>query len=104
MLGAEAPYDRVPYFYSDQYDLGMEYRGWADGTDPVVVRGDAARGEFLAFWLRHGAVAAAMNANVWDAGDDLARLVALGHPVDAAALADPDVPLAEVVGAAGAAS
>lgn len=103
MLGAEAPYDRVPYFYSDQYDLGMEYRGWAGGTDPVVVRGDAAGGEFLAFWLRDGAVAAAMNANVWDAGDELARLVALGRPVDAAALADPDVPLAEVAGAAGAA-
>jgi 3-phenylpropionate/trans-cinnamate dioxygenase ferredoxin reductase subunit len=101
MLGAETPYDRVPYFFSDQYDLGMEYRGLASGTDPVVLRGDPAEGAFLAFWLRDGAVAAALNANVWDAGDELARLVAPGHPVDAGALADPGTPLAEVAAAAG---
>jgi 3-phenylpropionate/trans-cinnamate dioxygenase ferredoxin reductase subunit len=101
MLGAGAPYDRVPYFFSDQYDLGMEYRGLAAGTDPVVLRGDPADGAFLAFWLRDGAVAAALNANVWDAGDDLAGLVALDQPVDVAALADPGTPLAEVAATAG---
>lgn len=94
MAGADVAYDRIPYFYSDQYDLGMEYRGLADPADRVVFRGDPDDGAFVAFWLRDGAVTAAMNANVWDAGDDLAELIASGAAVDPSALADPDTPLA----------
>ena len=51
MLGADEPYDRLPYFFSDQYDVGMEYSGLASGTDEVVVRGDLAARELIAFWL-----------------------------------------------------
>ena len=94
MLGQRVVYDRSPYFFSDQYELGMEYRGWAPDFDEVVFRGDPASGAFLCFWLRHGEVAAAMNANVWDAGDAIEALVQAAQPVDRARLADPDVDLA----------
>ncbi|WP_236788947.1 NAD(P)/FAD-dependent oxidoreductase [Amycolatopsis sp. GM8] len=76
LLGADQPYLRSPYFFSDQYALGCEYRGLANvDTDQLVVRGDLAKREFLAFWLRLGHVVAAMNVNIWDAGDALAALV-----------------------------
>jgi 3-phenylpropionate/trans-cinnamate dioxygenase ferredoxin reductase subunit len=82
LLGAEAPYILRPFFFSDQYDLGCEYRGLADpAKDRLVVRGDLASREFTAFWLRDGAVAAAMNVNQWDDGDALQELVDSGRPV-----------------------
>lgn len=98
MLGRHVAYERTPYFYSDQYDLGMEYRGYAPVYDEVVLRGDAAAGEFVAFWLLEGRVAAAMNANVWDAGDALEALVAGRQAVDARRLADLGTPLAALAG------
>jgi 3-phenylpropionate/trans-cinnamate dioxygenase ferredoxin reductase subunit len=97
MLGQRVVYDRTPYFFSDQYELGMEYRGWVPDFDEVVFRGDPASGAFLCFWLRHRKVAAAMNANVWDAGDAIEALVRAAQPVDRARLADPDVDLAGLV-------
>jgi 3-phenylpropionate/trans-cinnamate dioxygenase ferredoxin reductase subunit len=99
MLGHPTPYEKVPYFYSDQYDLGMEYRGWAPDYERVVFRGDRAGGEFIAFWLSDGIVRAAMNANVWDQGDALEALLIARAAVDPAALADPDTDLAGLAGA-----
>lgn len=98
MLGQDAVYDRVPYFFSDQYDLGMEYTGYVEpsGYDRVVFRGDVAGREFIAFWLSGGRVLAGMNVNVWDVTDPIRELVRSGRPVDPAALADPARPLAEV--------
>ena len=82
LLGAENPYVLRPFFFSDQYDLGCEYRGLADpAKDRLVVRGDLASREFTAFWLRDGAVAAAMNVNQWDDGDALQELVDSGRQV-----------------------
>ena len=82
VLGADVPYELRPFFFSDQYDLGCEYRGRADPSrDRVVVRGDLASREFTAFWMRHGAVAAAMNVNQWDDGDALQELVDSGREV-----------------------
>jgi 3-phenylpropionate/trans-cinnamate dioxygenase ferredoxin reductase subunit len=75
MLGADEPYTRVPYFYSDQFDLGMEYRGYAPDWDEVLLSGDVDRREFLAFWIRDGRVVAGMNANLWDAAAGVAALV-----------------------------
>lgn len=95
ILGANRPYARTPYFYSDQFDLGMEYRGYAPQWGEVVVRGDLAKREFLAFWLADDRVIAAMNANLWDQGKELQRLVESEERVDVARLADPVVPLAE---------
>ena len=82
LLGAEDPYVLRPFFFSDQYDLGCEYRGFADpAKDRLVVRGDLASRDFTAFWLRDGAVAAAMNVNQWDDGEALQELVDTGRPV-----------------------
>jgi 3-phenylpropionate/trans-cinnamate dioxygenase ferredoxin reductase component len=95
ILGANEPYARMPYFYSDQFDFGMEYRGYAPEWGKVVVRGDLAKREFLAFWLADNRVIAAMNANLWDQGDELQRLVKSDERLDLTRLADPAVPLAE---------
>jgi 3-phenylpropionate/trans-cinnamate dioxygenase ferredoxin reductase subunit len=99
MLGEAIPYDRLPYFFSDQYDLGMEYCGYATSWDEVVFRGDPASREFIAFWLAHGAVVATLNANVWDVVDDLQALIASGHKPDREALTDQSAPLGSLTGA-----
>ncbi len=96
MMGQQTAYDRVPYFFSDQYDLGMEYRGWAPAFESVVFRGDVANREFIAFWINRGSVVAAMNVNIWDAGDAIEALLDKGGIVDPERLADPEVDLAEV--------
>ena len=98
MLGQDVTYDPVPYFFSDQYDLGMETAGLPEpGTyDQVVYRGDRAGREFIAFWLASGAVVAGMNVNVWDVSDDIQALIRSGKQVDPARLTDPDVPLTDV--------
>jgi len=96
MMGRSEPYERVPYFYSDQFDLGMEYSGYAPAWDRVVFRGDPAGGSFVAFWLRDGRVVAGMNANVWKVNDAIAALVASGRQVALDRLTDPAIPIAEV--------
>jgi 3-phenylpropionate/trans-cinnamate dioxygenase ferredoxin reductase subunit len=98
MLGQRVSYDQIPYFFSDQYDVGMEYSGHAPQWDEVVFRGDRAGGEFIAFWLRGGCVAAGMNVNVWDVNEQIQALIRAGRPVGAAALADPGVTLDSLAG------
>ncbi|MFF8956129.1 NAD(P)/FAD-dependent oxidoreductase [Streptomyces sp. NPDC014894] len=95
MLGREVSYDRVPYFFSDQYDLGLEYSGWAPAGsyDQVVLRGDAGKREFIAFWLKDRRVLAGMNVNVWDVTTPVQALIRSGSRVDPEALGDPSVPL-----------
>jgi 3-phenylpropionate/trans-cinnamate dioxygenase ferredoxin reductase subunit len=99
-VGALDVYDRMPYFFSDQYDLGIEYVGFASPDDDVIVRGDLDQREFIAFWHRNGVVTAAMNVNVWDVAEDLKTIVAAGTPADLDRLADPDVVLTGVLAAA----
>ncbi|MCA0294433.1 MAG: FAD-dependent oxidoreductase [Actinobacteria bacterium] len=94
LLGEDAHYDWLPYFFTDQYDLGMEYVGRGSADDEVVVRGDQDGGEFLVFWLRDGVVSAAMNVNIWDVNDDLRALV--GRRIDPVRLADPGVALGDL--------
>jgi 3-phenylpropionate/trans-cinnamate dioxygenase ferredoxin reductase subunit len=98
MLGREAAYDRTPYFFSDQYDIGMEYSGFATEWDEVVFRGDPAGREFIAFWLREQRVVAGMNVNVWDVNEHLQELIRSRRTVDAATLTDPDTPLDSLIG------
>ncbi len=94
MLGEDVSYERIPYFFSDQYDVGMEYSGYAENWDEVVLRGDPAAGEgFVAFWLRDGHVLAGMNVNVWDVNEHVQELIRARRPVDRRALADPGTPL-----------
>jgi 3-phenylpropionate/trans-cinnamate dioxygenase ferredoxin reductase subunit len=99
MLGQHEAYDRIPYFYTDQYDLGMEYSGDVGpaGHDRVVFRGDPESGSFIAFWLREARVVAGMNVNVWDVTEPIEALIRSSEPLDLSALADPDVPLDELV-------
>jgi len=96
MLGGRADYDRVPYFFSDQFDLGMEYSGYAPEWDQIVFRGDTTNREFVAFWLYEGRVAAGMNVNVWDVAESIQDLVRSGRPVDPSQLADPGIPIEDV--------
>ncbi len=87
------------FFYSDQYDLGMEYRGWVDPSVPaeVVIRGEPGEGGWFAFWLQAGRVQAGMNVNEWDDGDAIERLVTVRPRLEAARLASLDAPLSEMV-------
>jgi 3-phenylpropionate/trans-cinnamate dioxygenase ferredoxin reductase subunit len=93
MLGREQPYERLPYFFSDQYDVGMEYSGIASADDELVIRGDIDAREFIAFWLAGDRVVAGMNVNVWDVVDPIQRLIRDRVAVDDRRLADPDVAL-----------
>lgn len=99
MTGGGSTYERLPYFFSDQYDLGMEYTGYVDALDrdSVVIRGDTRKREFIAFWRRDGRVLAGMNVNVWDVTGAITSLILSGARVDADALADPDVPLDQIL-------
>lgn len=96
MLGAGDSYDRIPYFFSDQFDLGMEYSGYAPEWNQVVFRGDTAKREFVAFWLQDGRVVAGMNANIWDLAEPIQDLIRSHQPVDPNRLADPDIPIADL--------
>jgi NADPH-dependent 2,4-dienoyl-CoA reductase/sulfur reductase-like enzyme len=108
MLGLPVSYDRLPYFYTDQYDLGMEYVGYVgpEGYDSVIFRGDPSivdgkTPQFVVFWVKDSRVLAGMNVNVWDVVEDIKALVRAGYAgktVDLAKLADPSVPLGELVG------
>ena len=94
--GERTAYTRLPYFFSDQYDLGLEYVGYSRPGDDLVVRGSLEDRELVAFWHRDGVVSAAMNVNVWDVVDDLKAIVAAGARQDPARLANPEVPLADL--------
>jgi 3-phenylpropionate/trans-cinnamate dioxygenase ferredoxin reductase subunit len=98
MLGQDVVYDELPYFFTDQYDLGMEYIGHAPpgSYDRVVIRGDLAGREFQAFWLSGGRALAGMHVNLWDDGiDPIKEVVASGRVLDPVRLADPAVPLGD---------
>ena len=95
LLGQPVTYDWQPYFYTDQFDLGMEYVGRGSSSNEVVIRGDKEDGEFIAFWLDGDRVTAGMNVNIWDVTEDIRALI--GSSVDRARLADRGVPLTEVV-------
>ncbi|MBE9375130.1 FAD-dependent oxidoreductase [Saccharopolyspora sp. HNM0983] len=99
MLGGDLVYDRLPYFFTDQYDLGMEFLGHtgAGEFDQVVVRGDLPGREFIAFWLSEGRVRAGMNVNVWDVTDQIGALITSGAPIDPESLQDPSAPLEQLV-------
>jgi 3-phenylpropionate/trans-cinnamate dioxygenase ferredoxin reductase component len=99
MLGQADPFDRLPYFFSDQYEVGMEYSGFARDWDRVVFRGDPASREFIAFWISDERVVAGMNVNVWDVNEPIRRLISERVAVDDRRLADPDVPIDQLVAA-----
>jgi 3-phenylpropionate/trans-cinnamate dioxygenase ferredoxin reductase subunit len=97
MLDQDVSYDRLPYFFSDQFDVGMEYSGHASEWDEIVYRGTLADGAFVAFWLKDQRVVAGMNVNVWDVNEDVQTLIRSRQEIDIAALRDADTPLLELV-------
>lgn len=99
MLGEDAVHDRLPYFYTDQYDLGMEYTGYVEpgGYDRVVFRGEPAKRQFIAFWMAGSRVLAGMSVNVWDVIDPIRDLITSGADLDDAVLSDPDVPMDRIL-------
>jgi 3-phenylpropionate/trans-cinnamate dioxygenase ferredoxin reductase component len=99
MLGKPAVYEEIPYFFSDQYDAGMEYSGYATEWDEVVFRGDVSAREFIAFWLKDERLVAGMNMNVWDVSDPIRELIRSRRALDPRALADPEVPFSQLLGA-----
>jgi len=98
MLGKDVAYRKIPYFFSDQYDLGMEYGGFATSWDQIVYRGDRDKAEVIVFWLDQGRVVAGMNVNVWDVADQIASLVSSKTSVDPRQLADATVSLESLAG------
>jgi 3-phenylpropionate/trans-cinnamate dioxygenase ferredoxin reductase subunit len=96
LLGQDTVHDSLPYFFTDQYDLGMEYVGSSgpEGFDRVVVRGDASGLDFTAWWLRGDEIVAGMHVNDWDAIGDVRRLV--GQHVDVDRLAKESVELSSL--------
>ena len=102
MAGAPVSYEEIPYFYTDQFDLGMEYSGYADlaGEATVVIRGDLAAREFIAFWVADSRVVAGMNVNVWDVNETVQDLIRSRVRVDARRLADEKIALTDLTTAA----
>ncbi len=100
MLGHPGGYDRLPYFFSDQYDVGMEYSGFARTWDRVVFRGDTAAREFIAFWIAQDRVVAGMNVGVWDVTDPIQHLIRERIAVTDRDLADPGIALESLAAAA----
>jgi 3-phenylpropionate/trans-cinnamate dioxygenase ferredoxin reductase subunit len=96
MLGQQVPYTKIPYFFSDQYDVGMEYTGFATEWDEIVYRGDPSTREFIAFFLHHGRLVAGMNVNIWGVAEAIETLVAGGASVDRGVLADADADLSRL--------
>ncbi|HEY5200402.1 MAG TPA: oxidoreductase C-terminal domain-containing protein [Acidothermaceae bacterium] len=98
MLGKDVSYDELPYFYTDQYDLGMEYVGFVEpgGYDRVIFRGDVAGREFIAFWLSNDRVVAGMNVNVWDVVEPIKTIIRSRAAVSVTRLADAAVALADL--------
>lgn len=97
LAGEDVSYEEIPYFFSDQYDVGMEYVGYASGDDEIVIRGNTDSREFIAFWLEDGRIAAGMNVNIWDVSDTIRDLITARVEVDRDALADPDTDLASLL-------
>jgi 3-phenylpropionate/trans-cinnamate dioxygenase ferredoxin reductase component len=90
MLGKPTDYDELPYFFTDQYDLGMEYVGHPVGYQRAVFRGDVDGREFTVFWLDgDNRVLAGMNVNIWEGLDDIKAIIRSQSPVDPDKLADP---------------
>ena len=95
MLGQPASFADIPYFYTDQFDLGMELSGYAPlmTSAELIVRGDVDAREFIAFWIDDGRVVGGMNVNVWKVNKAVQALIRSGDRVEPERLADPAIPL-----------
>lgn len=97
MIGKEVSFDEIPYFFSDQYEVGMEYVGYVTESDQVIYRGSVEDREFIAFWMKDNRIQAGMNVNVWDVSDTIRDLIRSRTEIDIAKLTDTDVDLASLL-------
>ena len=97
-VGPHQVYDRLPYFYSDQYDVSLEYVGHAESADEVVIRGDLEGRKFIAFYHHDGVLSAALTVNIAKVFKDIKLMIASGKKLDLVALADENVPLSDLSG------
>ena len=97
MAGERVSYDEIPYFFSDQYDVGMEYVGFVTESDRILYRGSIEEREFIAFWMNGDRVVAGMNVNVWDVSDTISDLIRSRSEVETEKLTDTDVDLASLI-------
>ncbi|MFC5337323.1 NAD(P)/FAD-dependent oxidoreductase [Leucobacter denitrificans] len=98
LTGETVSYDEIPYFYTDQFELGMELSGYPHlmKDAKIVVRGDLAANEYIAFWVREGSVVAGMNVNIWDVNEAVQQLIRSKHTIDESRLADTNSTLEEL--------
>lgn len=99
MLGRPVSYDEIPYFYTDQFDLGVELSGYPNlmrGAE-IVVRGSLADHKYIAFWIKDGKVVAGMNVNIWDVNETVQKLIRGNNQIDEARLIDESVALESLV-------
>ncbi len=95
IVGGDKPYTKLPYFWSDQYDVNMEYRGNASGDDEAVWRGD--RLSFSVFYLRDGLIAAVLSMNDSKTNELGGKLIEARRPVSESSLSDMGVDVADMV-------
>src|SRR5438067_790299 len=95
IAGGHAPYTKLPYFWSDQYDVNLEYRGHASGDDTAVWRGNREGLSFSVFYLRNGRVEGVLSMNDSGTNEMGGKLIESRRVFDAAALESAD--LAELV-------
>jgi 3-phenylpropionate/trans-cinnamate dioxygenase ferredoxin reductase subunit len=100
IAGQDTPHTKLPYFWSDQYDFNLEYRGHASGDDRAVWRGDREGRTFSVFYLRDGLIDAVLSMNDSKTNEVGGKLIEARRPVDESALANTSVDLTELVPAA----
>ena len=94
ICGKDAPCAAVPWFWSDQFDVKLQIAGLSEGHDEIIERGSSAAGRsFSLLYLRRGRLLAIDAVNRPQDFVKARKLLANGVLVDAALLADPDVPL-----------
>jgi 3-phenylpropionate/trans-cinnamate dioxygenase ferredoxin reductase subunit len=97
IVEGDTPYTKLPYFWSDQYDVSMEYRGNASGDDHAVWRGDRDGLKFSVFYLRNGLIDGVVSMNDSKTNELGGKLIESRRPADESALADMNVDLADLV-------
>ena len=97
ITGGDVPYTKLPYFWSDQYDVNLEYRGNASGDDRAVWRGDRDALSFSVFYLRNGLIDGVLSMNDSKTNEVGGKLIEGRRPVSESTLSDLGIDLSQLV-------